>query len=213
MPREIRPEARIRALAKQSRIGASDAARLLAAVKTAPLAPERRFDPFTRLNAVTGTLIGLGASAGAAAVSRLGVRFDGLLDVHTAAAVTWRQALVDQVAAFLVPAAVFWVLGYALARRGRVVDMLSTVGVARLLPIVFAVPLALLGSGLSSAPHLSIGGGLLVSLALLGIAVQIYLLVIGFKTATGLVGPRLFFGVAFAMILSEIASKVVISMV
>ena len=52
MPREIRPEARIRALAKQSRIGASDAARLLAAVKTAPLAPERRFDPLDRKSVV-----------------------------------------------------------------------------------------------------------------------------------------------------------------
>ncbi len=213
MARETRPEARIRALAKQSRIGASDAARLLAAVKTTPVPPERRFDPFTRLNAVTGMLIGIGASIGAAVVSRLGVRFDGLLDVHTASAVTWRQALVDQVAAYLVPAAIFWVLGYALARRGRVVDLLSTVGVARVPPIVFALPLALLGSGTSSAPHLSIGGWLLVGLVLLGSAAQIYLLVIGFKTATGLAGPRLVFGVAFAMILSEIASKVVISLV
>jgi hypothetical protein len=213
MPREIGPEARIRALAKQSRIGASDAARLLAAVNTTPLPPERRFDPFTRLNAVTGTLIGLGASAGAAAVSRLGVRFDGLLDVHTARAITWRQALVDQVAAFLVPAAVFWALGYALARRGRAVDMLSTVGVARLPPIVLALPLALLGSGLSRAPHLPIGEWLLVGLVLVGSAAQICLLVLGFKTATGLVGPRLVFGVAFAMILSEIASKLVTSIV
>ena len=130
-PSKPTPEERIRELAKKSSIGASDAARLLAAVKTEPLPLDRKFDPFTRLSPTTGTLIGFVVSGAAAAVSRLGIRYDGVLDVVKAADVGWQRAALDQVAAFLLPAAVLWIAGYLLTRRGRAVDMLSTVGVAR----------------------------------------------------------------------------------
>lgn len=207
------PEERIRELAKKSSIGASDAARLLAAVKTEPLPQPRRFDPFTRLSPNVGALAGLGASAVAAAISRLGIRFDGLLDVHTTHdAVTWKQALVDQGAAFLVPALVFSGLGLALARRGRPVDMLGTVGVARLPQVLCATPIALLAAHVSNGGHLTMLGWLLVSLVLLGTAAQVYLLVLGFRTATGLAGARLATGVVGALILAEIASKVFLSL-
>ena len=202
------PEERIRELAKKSSIGASDAARLLAAVKTEPVPLERKFDPFTRLSAVTGTLLGFAVSGVAAAVSRLGLRYDGALDVHTTATVSWPQAALDQVAAFLVPAAIFWVVGYAIARRGRPVDMLSTVGIGRVPQVVFSLPIALIGTGSSDAHHLSMLVWLLVGVVLLGTALQIYFLVIVFRTATGLSGSRLALGVGGGRNAAQNAPKV-----
>lgn len=207
------PEERIRELAKKSNIGAADAARLLAAVKTEPVPAGRKFDPFTRLDATVGTVIGVVISALAVVVSHLGVRFDGALDLHTSAGVTWQKATTDQIAAFLIPAAILWLVGYAFARRGRPIDMLSTVGVARVPQVVFSIPVAVIGTGGPNAHSLSPLGWLLVGLVLVGTAFQIYLLVIGFRTATGLSGSRLAYGIVGGLIACEVASKIFLSLV
>jgi hypothetical protein len=91
--------------------------------------------------------------------------------------------------------------------------MLSTVGVARVPQVVLSLPIALVGTGSSNDHHLSMLGWLLVGLVLLGTALQIYFLVIGFRTATGLVGSRLALGVVGGIIAAEIASKVFLALV
>jgi hypothetical protein len=60
------------------------------------------------------------------AVSRLGVRFDGALDLHTTKApVALSVALLDQAVAFPLTALAFWISARIAAPRTRIVDMLG----------------------------------------------------------------------------------------
>ncbi|MFO0741500.1 MAG: hypothetical protein U0270_36725 [Labilithrix sp.] len=195
------PEERIKELARKNAIGSVDAARLLASVKpTTPVAAPG-FDPFRRYGA--GLLAGAGVIAGAAslALAPLHVHFPGFLDImRSDAAIGTSRAWIEQAAAFPLAAAVFWVAGrLAVGRGARPVDMLATVGFARVPAVLFALPVAL--SGVTA----------LALLTLVGLALQILLLVLGFRSATGATGGRLAAGVVGGIVAAEVLAKLLVS--
>ncbi|MBX3228404.1 MAG: hypothetical protein KIT84_07115 [Labilithrix sp.] len=199
------PEERIKELARKNAIGEADAERLLASVKPPPLVGTGGFDPFVRWSAGALAVAGLLASAGAAAMMGLGVRFPGVLDVVSAKnGLDVRTVVVDQLAAFPLTAAVFWIAGRVLSRGVRPIDMLATVGLARVPSVVCAIPVALLDTS-------TLVGKAAISLVLVGLAAQVYLLVIGFRTATGASGGRLAAGFVGAIVGAEVLAKIVIS--
>lgn len=186
-------------------------------------APRRRWplrlliNPFERLGGVTALAIGLFGSLAGIALSRLHVRFDGALDVHVVPlAPPLREAVLDQLVAWPLVAAVAWLIGLTIAPKGRMVDFLGVVGVARiplLLVGVFAAAarhrLPMDPAGIGSTPPAVLLG--LVAVILPAIAWMLVLLIEGFRTATGVLGPK--GGVAFVgvVVVAEIASKVALS--
>lgn len=200
----VSPEDRIKALARKNAIGEADAARLLASVKPAPVIA-RGLDPFARFGAGTLAGVGLVTSLVAAAFTLGGTHFPGFLDIMaTNGPLGLRAVAIEQLAAFPLGALVFWIAGRLLTPHVRVVDMLATVGFARVPAVVFALPVTL--SGTSSL----LGRGLAL-VVLIGLALQIYLLVIGFRTATAAQGGRLAAGVVGAILAAEIAAKLLLT--
>lgn len=201
----VSPEDRIKALARKNAIGEADAARLLASVKPSPAVTARGLDPFARFGAGTLAGVGLVTSLVAAAFTLGGTHFPGFLDIMaTNGSLGLRAVAIEQLAAFPLGALVFWIAGRLLTPHVRVVDMLATVGFARVPAVVFALPVTL--SGTSSL----LGRGLAL-VVLIGLALQIYLLVIGFRTATAAQGGRLAAGVVGAILAAEIAAKLLLT--
>jgi hypothetical protein len=209
------PEERIREIARAQSIDAAEAERLLAAVRPAPVKPGLGLrNPFDRWSGEITSLVGLVVAAAGIATSRLGVRYDGALDLHVVrGSVPIATALVDQLVAVLVTALVLW--GAArLVSRARFVDVLGAVGLARTPSVLIAVPLALLVPHMPPDPTKPTPVVLLIALVgLVGIVLQITLLVLGFRTATGTRGSRLAASVVAGLVAAELVTKVVLFLV
>jgi hypothetical protein len=141
-------EARVREMVRAGTISDAEGARLISAMSsrrgTAPLL----LMPFERLSTSVSSIAAAVALAAGIAVAPLGVRFDGALDLHLASSPSWRLALLDTLNAVGVVTVALWIAGLAAARRGRPVDTLSAVAIARL-PLVL---LALLLSWIAPPP-------------------------------------------------------------
>jgi hypothetical protein len=205
------PEERIKELARKSAIGPEAAERLLAAVRTEPATEEARYNPFARWSGERTALAGLAVSAVAIAVSRLGARSDGALDYRTTAtSVPFAAAVVDQLIVYPVTALALWAVARAFAREVRPIDILGTVGLARLPFVLSVVPLAIidLGKPEKADPTLASWVGLAVVGA--GWSLFLYMLVLGFRTATGLRGGRLAGAFIGGLLVAETVTKVLI---
>jgi hypothetical protein len=202
------PEERIRELAKQSAIDPAEAERLLAAVRPPALAPPRSKNPFERWSGERASLVGLAVSALAFGISLLGVRFDGVLDLHAAKDVSFRTVLLDQILAFPVAALVFWLVARVAARHVRLVDVVGTVGLARGPGVLMAIPVALLDGNSGGHGRFTVSVMAAAFVARIGSGVQVYLLVVGFRTATGLRGARLTISFVTALFLAEVIAKI-----
>jgi hypothetical protein len=209
------PEERIQELARKRAIAPAEAARLLAAVR--PVGESlgaqrgRGLNPFDRLSASQGIVAGLVGCAAMLAMSKLSIRTNGALDLHTGhAPVAISTAILDQLVAFPFAALLLWGAGRLLARHTRYVDMLATVGLSRVSVAIFGLPLALLGRATPEKAELSPLIFLTIVLALLDMGVQITILVLGFRTATGLRGPRLVLGVVGGLVAAELAGLVLL---
>src|ERR1700761_6660998 len=96
------PEERVEALRRAGVVGAGQADTLLGALG-ATTRPRWMvlFDPFARHGGGRAAAFGVIVALAGLAVSRLGVRFDGFLDVHVGhAAPDWKLAVIDQLVAF-----------------------------------------------------------------------------------------------------------------
>jgi hypothetical protein len=207
------PEDRIRDLARKSAIDEAEAARLLAAVRPrSDVATASRWDPFERWSGERTALMGVAIALAAVAMSRLGVRTDGALDVHRAHDVSLVTAFLDQVAAFPLAAAAQWAVARAFTANVRFIDVLGAVGLARL-PAILMMPVVGLLAPAPLPPAL--GARLLVValVSLAGIGFHIYGLVLGFRTATGFRGGKLTLTFLGALFVSEVASKVFLHLV
>lgn len=157
------------------------------------------------------------AVVGGLALSRFGVRFDGVLDVHR----TWRgdavpfaTAVLDQCAALLVAALAAALVLRLVGCRLPPATVLLIVGVARaplvlVAPAVLAmpVPAELLTAGtaaLLAPPPAVVAGGLV---AVLGLAWSVVLFATGLRAATGARGWRLTAVTAAAVVAAEVAAK------
>lgn len=192
------PEERIAELARKNAVSPADAAKLLAAVKTTPVTRgswnllDRVGTPALLGIAIVTALLSLG-------LARLGVHFPGFIDASWIQhPVPWLTAAIEQLIVFPISAAVFYGVGRIVSPRVRYVDMLVTVGPARLPMVLSILPVALAKIDV------------LAALALVGLAFQITFLVIGFRTATGARGKSLVFGVIGAMFAAELLAKLVV---
>ncbi len=117
------PADRVRRLIESGSVAPEEGERLLAAMAERP-ASSPLLNPFERFGGGKAATIGAVISAASIAVATsLGVRFDGLLDLHfnRAAPPSLRIAIADQIAAWVVPALGFWAYARAFSRHVRLV--------------------------------------------------------------------------------------------
>jgi len=213
------PAERIRAMVSEGRVAEEEGERLLRALAapggSASREPARArllVDPFVRWGGGAAALAGAVFALAGFAISRLGVRFDGFLDLHVGlAASSPYVAVVEQLAAWPLGAAMFWIVARALGGSGRrFVDFLGAVGVARGPVVLFAIPIYALAPT-SAVTRLSPALLVVAVIAIACIAWQISLLFFGYRNASGLRGSKL--GVSFvgAILVAEIASKLALS--
>lgn len=209
------PSERVRRLVASGSVAPEEGARLLAAMSEAPPRSPLSFfvDPFERFGGVTAVALGAIISAASVGVSRFGVRFDGLLDVHINRAVvpSLRVALLDQVAGWIVPALFFWAYARVLSKHVRLVDFVGMVGLARL-PVLLCGLVVLPFAPEHPILPPKITPALLAQgmLGLVFVVANITLLYKGFKNASGLTGTKLVIGFSGMAIASEAASKIVL---
>ncbi|WP_441288320.1 YIP1 family protein [Sorangium sp. KYC3313] len=209
------PDERVRALVRDNVIKPAEGERLLATMSPRPPGHGWRLalNPFERFGGGLAASAGLAVAALSVAVTRLGVRFDGFLDLHaTPAVIPYRTALLEQVVAWPLPALLFWTYARLLRRRVRLIDFLGVIGLSRAPLALAAVALGLL------APRLPVGAPAftpeLAVIAVLGTVCLVWsltLLVRGFRNASGLRGAPLIAGLIGLSLLSEILSKVALA--
>ncbi|MBW2736832.1 MAG: YIP1 family protein [Deltaproteobacteria bacterium] len=211
---------RILEMVAKGEVSAEEAEQLLAAVGgKQPSRWRVLVDPFERL----GMAFGLGMAALSAIASlaliTLNVRYDGALDLHvTAGAVSLAQGLVDQLVAWFGTSLVLWIAALVVGRRGRVIDFVVVVGVARLPMVLGGVASGLLLADFSQLTTKlktqPLPPELLLTLVVVlpCLAWFVTLLYYGFKTASGLKGARLVAGFVGAIVIAELASKVLLSL-
>ncbi|MBX3204231.1 MAG: hypothetical protein KF764_04135 [Labilithrix sp.] len=211
------PAERVRRLVESGSVVPEEGARLLAAMSAAPPRSRLRFlvDPFERFGGGVAALLGAAISVASVAVSRLGVRFDGLLDLHINRAVVppLRVAATDQLVGWLLPAVCFWAYARVFNKHVRLLDFVGMTGLARL-PILLGA-LVLLPIVPPAAEALTKPGLGLVAVALVAlvfVVANVTLLYQGFKNASGLAGAKLVGGFVGLVIVVEAASKVALAL-
>ena len=173
------------------------------------------FNPFDQFSTQALWAAAVSVTLASFAVARMGVRFDGTLDLHPITSATpWNFAVLDAASAILVTSIVFWIASLFIARQGRLSDFVLSVSSARL-PNVLTGALALwllppadvlLAEATAGIINFRV---LTVALFLLmpGFVWFVTWLYTAFKTSSGLKGLRLGITFAVALIASEIASK------
>jgi hypothetical protein len=215
------PAERIRDLAAKGALPPEQAEDLLSALSPADAKRRRSLliDPLERVPAERLALVGLAAVLVGMGLERFGLRFDGFLDLHVSHA-PWPPllSLVTAACAWPLGALLLWLVARAAGRQGRFIDFLGLVGVARVPLVVSAIPIALLAS-LSplpaftpgQPPQFSLAFVAIALLAVAGVSWRMVILYRGFVTASGLRGPRRVGAFVVALLLAEVASKVVLA--
>jgi hypothetical protein len=174
------------------------------------------FDPFGRASRKLGALIAAFVMVAGVVIARMGVRFDGFLDVHlTGRAVPVGVAVLDQLVAVPLGVCVGWVVARLFRAEANIFDLLCAVAIARIPPLVGAPLLAALvpdprrivAEALAASPVALLLG----ALALPMIAWQVTLLVFGVRHATRLRSGRLAGAVVTLIVAAELLSKIVLS--
>jgi hypothetical protein len=214
----VTPADRVRRLVASGDVGPEEGARLLSALQEvkqrSPLAT--LLDPFERFGGGVAAVAGLALALAGFGVSRLGVRFDGFLDMHVSRTVvpSLQVALVDQLASWLVPALCFWAYARVLSRSVRLVDFVGMVGLARVPVVVSAVlNVLLLRMVTVDASRFTPGLLLVAVVGLVFLALHLTLLYRGFKNASGLSGAKLVGGFIGVGLAAEVLSKLVLFLV
>lgn len=204
------PREKILGLVESGKISPSEAELLLRALK-----PGRArlwtwlFSPFELATPTVVWAVALGAAAGSLALRPLQVHFDGTLDLHVfESAASWPVALLQQAVAWPLTALVFWLLALASRQRAPLLELLGFVGAARL-PYFAAALVA--GATRSSAQLEKGAAGLIIFATVLPLIVWgCVLLYHALATATGSRGRKLGLSFFAAIVLAEVASKLVL---
>jgi hypothetical protein len=205
------PEERIQELARRSAIDPAAAERLLAAVRTEPIASVG-WNPFARYGPLPFLAAGAVGVATWIACARVGLRGLGALDVFTGhAPVSFGTAAFEQLVDVSAITLLLWGAARILVREVRFVDLLATVSAARLVLVVGSIPIALATfaspKGATAQTPWEWAG---VVVGLVAWGVHLWTLVVGFRTATGLRGGR-FVGTFFpALLIAELVTKITI---
>lgn len=211
------PAERVRRLVESGSVAPGEGERLLAAMRAAP--PRSRLaalvDPFDRFGGGTAALLGAAVAVASVAVSRLGVRFDGLLDLHVdrASVPALHVAIADQIAGWLLPAVSFWLFARVFGKHVRLLDFVGMTGLARLPLLVAALvllPITPPAAEITAEPSAS-----LLAIALIGlvfVVANVTLLYTGFRNASGLTGAKLVGGFIGLVVVVEALSKIALSL-
>ncbi|WP_437962371.1 YIP1 family protein (plasmid) [Sorangium sp. So ce119] len=210
------PDERVRALVRDNVIQPAEGERLLATMSPRPSRSGWRLalNPFERFGGGVAVAAGLAVAALSLAITRLGVRFDGFLDLHASpGVVSIRTSLLEQVVAWLVPALLFWSYARLLRRRVRLVDFIGVTGLARAPLTLAGLALGLLApeAPAGAAPRLTPELAAFAVAATLCLVWFLTLLYQAFKNASGLRGAALIAGFIGLVIASEIVSKVALA--
>jgi hypothetical protein len=212
------PVERVRGLVDAGTVAPEEGERLLAAIAREPVRSPIwvLVNPFDRFGGGVAVAIGVVVSALSVWVTRLGIRFDGFLDLHVAHAhlPDLRISVIEQLAAWVLPAFLFWAYARAVARHVRPIDFLGMIGLARLPLLLAALPIALLSADVSGQPTKLTPALLAIIFIVFGcVPWNITLLYQGFKNASGLRGPKLVGGMIAMVVVAEAASKLVLALV
>ncbi|WP_437318971.1 YIP1 family protein [Sorangium sp. So ce385] len=211
----ITPDERVRALVRDHVIEPAEGERLLATMSPRPPRTGWRLalDPFERFGGEVAAVAGLAVAALSVVITRLGVRFDGFLDLHMAPEVVpITTALLEQVVVWPLPALLFWAYARLLRCRVRFVDFLGVTGLSRAPLALAAVVLGLLAPAPpAGGPALTPAVAAFAVLAALCLAWFLTLLTRGFKNASGLRGAPLIAGLIGLVLVAEIVSKVALA--
>ncbi|WP_438018821.1 YIP1 family protein [Sorangium sp. So ce315] len=210
------PDERVRALVRDNVIKPAEGERLLATMSPRPARSGWRLalDPFERFGGGVAAAAGLAVAALSVAITRLGVRFDGFLDVHaTPAAVPLGTALLEQALAWPLPALLFWAYARLLRRRVRIIDFVGVTGLSRAPLLLAGLALGLLApeAPVGAVPRLTPGLAAFAVAAMLCLVWFLALLYQAFKNASGLRGAALIAGFIGLVTASEILSKVALA--
>ncbi|MCP4675732.1 MAG: hypothetical protein GY854_09545 [Deltaproteobacteria bacterium] len=183
------------------------------------------FDPFSGIPSAHAIVIALIAAVGSVVVSVfMNVRFDGFLDIHAAHSVSVSTAVVDVAVDWLLSAIVLWLCVLPFKGRGRVIDFIASLGVARVVLVFCAAAIAFL----SPAPEVlhemaqksvstpSVDTSQVMSLipiavvSILFVAWFITLLVFAIKHASGLSGGKAAGAIVVGILVAETVSKIVL---
>jgi hypothetical protein len=220
---QAEPGARVQALVAAGKISSAEGGALLGALSNASPISIRRsllsecINPFTRLGGGRSALLGLAIALLSVLATRLAIRFDGALDLHAVThGISAQSAALEQCVVWGTTASLFWVAASLLGAAPRFVDMLGAVGLAHLPTLLLAVPVGLL-SPRNIAPDVSaILTPSLAAIAFFGILSVVWnitWLYQGFKNASGLRGVRLVGGLIAALVVSEVATKLILARV
>ncbi len=149
-------------------------------------------------------------------LAQLGIRFDGALDLHGAGPrVSWAWSLFDQVNALGVTALVLWVASLIASRRGRLVDTLQAVMIARVPLLVSGVVLVLARPYTSKmianpGPDASLAILLMTLVSLPFFVWFVVLLYRGLATSAGIRGARAAVVFTIGIIVAEVITKYLI---
>ena len=211
-------ERRVVEMVQAGTITEAEGRRLIDAMRDRPPAWRMLLNPFDHLSTPAGWLVGLIVLAASVGVSRLGIRFDGALDVHAASgAVPWARAAIDMVNDVGVTAIVFWVASLVAGRRGRIPDFVLGVLVARVpVVVVGAIVFALFPPPEEVLAQITSGAGpdvRVVLTSVLTIPLMLWFLAWlyrGFAHASGLRSVRSAVTFGAALIVAEILTKLVL---
>jgi hypothetical protein len=210
------PAERVRRLVQAGTVATDEGERLLAAMDREPRRSpvSALVNPFDRFGGGVAAVAGVVVSGLALGLTRMGVRFDGFLDLHVAHGhiAPLRVSMLEQLVGWGLPAVLLFAYARVVARHVRLIDFVGVVGLARAPIVLAAVPIALLSpDAASSAAMLTPGmlASLCFALACLGWSGT--LLYQGFKNASGMRGPALVGGLIGMVIASEAASKLALA--
>lgn len=143
MPTEVNSTEKIMDMLAKGQISSEEAQLLLANLASPPKSRSKfLWSPFESLStkqAIAGGIVALLASV---ALSYLGIRFDGVLDLHYAATTaSFSQILAESILNWPFLAAALWLGSKFFCRDSRFIDMFAFVGFSRI-PVVTAAILA-----------------------------------------------------------------------
>lgn len=215
------PDARVSSLVAEGRLTPEEGARLQRAMQGGGGSRwTLGASPVESVSARVALALALVVILASLALSQMGIRFDGAIDVHRVAGTpSWRTALIDQVVAVPFTATIFWLGGLAAWRRGRWQDFALATAIARA-PALLLCAWSLLVVPDMPRPEelvrLSQSGQVPVRLIVSGIGSlplfvwMIFWLYRGFAHSAGVRGPRSVVVFMIALVVASVLGELAI---
>ncbi|MGC4128476.1 MAG: YIP1 family protein [Bergeyella sp.] len=187
------------------------------------------FNPFEKIPEKTLIIIGIVTLIIGSLLSfQFKVIFDGIFDIHEYPPILFSQAFTANAVNIIVLSFILFVLGKIFNPKTRMIDIMNTAFISRI-PLYFLAPMTALPpvreatnnimANIQDIQNMQIPTSDLVTLfafssvTLLFLVYSIVLIVTGFKTATNIKKWQQYAGFAAALLVAEIISKLLISII